>query len=248
MNKRMATVALVAGVGVGIAHAQSFPSMNAAGVMPVTIPPAGGFVQLGVSLQQLKGAGAIGVVELFGSNQLVRANIVSLATRIHIWDSASQTYVTMHQRLDGRYRLTTGQFTNYPIRTGDALWLQSPSTSVAPHTIYLVGEVLAGPSVLRPMPQGYSMVANPFFAPWFLNGPGMRWVADGARRGVAATADRIYIWEGSGYRSLFLRGANSNWCNVADNSIVTEPIPVGRGFWYLARTNFASRIPSWTGP
>ncbi|MCX7818237.1 MAG: hypothetical protein N2652_03360 [Kiritimatiellae bacterium] len=246
--KRMLAIWVASGLTGGIAHSQSFPSVNSVGVVPVTIPPAGASVLLGINLQQLNGAGAIGAVQLFGSNQLVRANMPQFATQIHIWDSANQQFVTLYQRLDGRYRLTTGQFTNYPLRTGDAVWLQSPSTSTAPRTIYLVGEVLAGLAVQRPMVPGLRMIANPFMAPWYLNGPGMSWVADGAKRGLPSTADLILIWDGNVYRTYYLRAANSNWCNAADNTVLTTPVPIGRGFWYHGRgTSYVSRIPRWTG-
>ncbi len=247
MNKTMAMV-VAAGLTASLGHAQSFPSANSVGVIPVTIPPAGGSVQMGIHLQSLGGLGAITAVELFGSNQLVKANLPASATRIHIWSAASQQYRTLYQRLDGRYRLTTGEYTNFVFGTGDAVWLQSPSTSVAPHTIYVVGEVLSDLEVQRPMPPGLRMIANPFFAPWFLNGPGMTWVADGAKRGLPLTADTIYLWDGTTYRTYYLRSANSNWCDVANNAVLTTPVPVGSGFWYLGRgTNFVSRIPRWTG-
>jgi hypothetical protein len=241
----------IAAAGLAAAsHAQSFPSVNSVGFVPVTIPPAGGFVQVGCNLQSLGGAGAIGVVEFFASNQLVRANSPAGATTIHLWDFASQNYVTIYQRLDGRYRLTTGAYTNYPIRTGDAMWLQSPSTSTVAKTVYLVGEVLGTQSAQRTVPTGITMVANPFPYAWYLNGTNMTWVVDGAKRGAVGSADNIYIWNNaiSNYEQYYLRTANSNWCSAANNAVMTTAVPAGGGFWYLARgTNFTSRMPRVTG-
>lgn len=248
--KKMVMAGIAAAGLAATSHAQSFPSVNSVGFVPVTIPAAGGFVQLGCNVQALKGLGAIGVVELFGSNQLVRANSPAGATTIHLWSYASQDYVTIYQRLDGRYRLTTGAYTNYPIQTGDAMWLKSPSTSTVAQTVYLVGEVLGMQSAQRTVPTGITMVANPFPYAWYLNGTNMTWVVDGAKRGAVGTADKIYIWNSAidDYDQYYLRTANSNWCSTANNAVMTTAVPAGGGFWYLARgTNFTSKIPRVTG-
>lgn len=240
---KIRVLASMAAVGLAAtAQAQSSPSINSVAFVPVTIPANGGAVMVGVNLEKIDGEESISAVDLFGSNQLVRANSALFATQIHAWNGTQ--YVTLYQRLDGRYRLASGAYTNYQFRTGDAVWLQSPSTSTAPHTIYLVGQILPGPAVQREMIDGIMLIANPFASPWYLNGTNMTWVLDGAKRGSVGSADNIYIWNGASYDQYYLRNANSNWVSAADNAVMTNPIPVGAGFWYLARgTNFISRIP-----
>lgn len=243
--KRIVLAGIAAAGLAATSHAQSFPSVNSVGFVPVTVPAAGGFVQLGVNLQKIGGNGTIGAVELFGSNQLVRANAPAGGTQVFIWNGA--TYDILYQRLDGRFRLSTGAYTNYQFATGSAVWLKSPATSAVAKVIHLAAELLAGAGTQRAVPQGYTMVANPFASPWYLNGTNMTWVADGAKRGAAGNADNIFVWNGSGYDIYYLRTSNSNWVNAANNAKMTNPVPVGAGFWYLARTNFTSRIPRLTG-
>ncbi len=248
MKTRLMTGIAAAGLA-AVAQAQMAPGGNSVGFVPVTIPPAGGFVIAGVNVQQIGGQGMIGVVRLLGSNQLVRANNPQFATQILIWSPASQSYVGMYQRLDGRYRRLTGEFGDYQLSVGDAIILQSPSTSTAPHTIYLAGEVLSGEAALRTVPPGLSLMANPFFGAWHLNSTSMTWVADGAKAGTASTADRIHLLSESGFVPYYLRSAGQRWVRASDNVVLSSPIPIGSGFWYEARgTSYVSRIPRVTLP
>jgi len=224
-------------------------SRNAVGAVRIDVPPGGQFVMAGFSFKPI-GADTITLKDLLGTNQLVQFNASPGASRVYIWDPSmggGGGYVSVYQRSDGNFYLIAAPTvqTNPLISAGQGFWLQSPNNATTSMPVFIMGEVLSSNETDRIHTTGFMMIANPYSAPLDINGTNVSWIVDGATAGVAPTiADTVYIWDGAGYNSCYLRSVDAKWhyatppFAVATNAI----IPVGGAAWYKAQKSFTNAL------
>jgi hypothetical protein len=245
----LVAVAAVAMTGAVALAQTNVYSRNAVGAVRIEVPPAGQFVMAGFSFKPI-GADTITLKDLLGTNQLVRHSAPTFASRIYIWDPSiggGGGYVSVFQKADGDFYLMgfPTVTTNPLIRTGQGFWIQSPNNAATSMPVFIMGEVLSSNETDRVHTTGFMMIANPYSAPLDINSTSLNWVADGATPGVIPTvADNIYIWNGVGYDSCFLRTADQKWhYSASPYALATNAvIPVGGAAWYSARSTFTNSL------
>lgn len=245
----LVAVAAVAMTGAVALAQTNVYSRNAVGAVRVDIPPAGQFVMAGFSFKPI-GADAITLKDLLGTNQLVKFNAAPFASRVYVWDPSAGGgggYISVFQKPDGDfYKIASPtEKTNPVITAGQGFWIQSPNNSTTSMSVFIMGEVLSSNQTARIHTAGFMMIANPYSAPLDLNDANIDWVADGAKVGAnAVLADSAYVWDGSGYISVYLRSSDSNWhyatppYALATNAV----IPVGGAAWYKAKQQFTNSL------
>lgn len=246
--KKVVALSLLIGVTIGaaVAWAQTTVySANVVGFVSVVVPKAGGMVLAGYNFKPAGGDSAT-LKEIFGTNQLVKAAIPTLATRIFVWNTATASYTTYYQKASGEFYTSLGVLTtNSVIRAGEGFWIQSNSASTNDLTLTISGEVLMSNQVSRATPAGMMMIGNPFSADLDLNSTNFNWIADGAKEATLPTlADTVYIWTDTGYKNFFLKSSDHKWHEtVSPYALATNAvIPVGKGAWYKAKGSFTNTL------
>lgn len=251
MKKTSVLVAVAAvAVTASVALAQTnVYSRNAVGAVRIEVPPSGQFVMAGFSFKPI-GADTITLKDLLGTNQLVKSTVPLFANRIYIWDPAiggGGGYISVFQKADGNFYFigSPATSTNPLIGTGQGFWIQSPNNATTSMPVFIMGEVLSSNDTDRIHTSGFMIIANPYSAPLDINSTNLNWVADGAKHGVIPTlADNIYIWNGAGYDSCFLRTADQKWhYSASPYALATNAvIPVGGAAWYSAKQLFTNSL------
>lgn len=220
-------------------------SRNAVGAIRVDIPPTGQFALAGYNFKPI-GADTITCSDLFGTNQLVKNNFPTFATRIYFWDPAANGYLTVFQKADGNFYRAASPYpaTNPVISAGQGFWIQSPNGATTTTVVYLMGEVISSNDLDRVMVNTFQLIANPYSAPLDLNDTNIHWQADGATaNNFASFADQCFIWNGAGYDAYYLRASDWKWHYQVGNALGSNAaISVGGGAWYKARNVFTNSL------
>ncbi|MFO7869979.1 MAG: hypothetical protein R6V03_00920, partial [Kiritimatiellia bacterium] len=220
-------------------------SVNIVGYTRLNLGPSNSLLLVGFNFEDVATAGPVMLKDLLGTNQLRQATLPTLADVVHYWDAEAVEYVTVYQKSDGNFYLTDDMttVTNFPIETGDAFWLQSPSGASDTNQIVISGAVDCGASSLRDIPTGLSQFTHPYATPLDINSTNVDWIAEGATAGNLPTlADVIHIWDGTQYDTYFLKSDDkwydSSTFNLASNAI----IGVGCGAWYEAKSLYTNEF------
>jgi hypothetical protein len=252
--KNIAWMALTAcaALTAGMTFAQEEPtavSSTVVGIVKVQVPPAGGMVMAGFNFKPANGESA-SLTEVFGTDQLVKANLPTQATKIYIWDpnkAGGPGYHSYYQRLDGQFfNAGTLQASEGRIRSGEGFWIQSPSGGSA-QVIHLKGEVIFDDAIERPTPQGLLMIGNPYATALDLNDEKINWLADGYRatsNNLPTLADTVFIWNGKGnYKTYYLRDTGKWHHTTSPFALASDAIiPVGGAAWYSAKNPFVNLL------
>lgn len=216
-------------------------SRNAVGLVKVTIPPVGGYNLIAVGFASAAG-GHLTLLDVFGTNQLIKSDVFQDTDKIHLWTPERQALVVYAQKPSGQfYRQadwSSGSPTNPVIPGGRAMWLQSPAAAVAARTICIVGQVVTSNVATNTMLTGYQCIGSSFSSEIVLTNN--NWLADGATgSNIKAKADQIMVWNGADYDRYGL-ATDGRWYNLT-NWITSGGTPVerilvpGQGGWYLSR-------------
>ncbi len=230
-------------------------SANTVGYAAVQVPPAGGYTLCGLNFMP-GGNDPTTLLDLLGTNQLVRNNVYTEASKVLLWDAEAQegvgAYLAVFQKANGNFYLTESpsQMVNPAISLGEAFWIQSPPSATDEQYVFLAGAVQTDATMPQFLPAGLTMIANLYATPLDVNGSNLSWAANGATAGDTDTlADQIFIWTSSGYNSLYLQAADEKWHYQRDGLLATNAIiPPGAGVWYKAQqvfTNWMVRPYSW---
>ena len=247
MRKTVA-LSLLAGVSLGAAAVwaqtvtNSVYSANIVGFVSV-VAPATNMVLAGYNFKPTSGTVAT-LKEVFGTNQLVRNNIHTRATKISVWNTAkglSGGYDIYYQKLDyDFYDQETGlKNTNAIIRAGDGFWIQNSAKTNL--TVQLAGEVILDNTFARLSPLGLMIIGNPYASPLDLNSTNLHWIADGATgNNLYTRADEVSIWNGRGY-DMFYLNASGKWLPRA-GTMNNPVISIGGAAWYKAKKAFTNTL------
>lgn len=232
----------------GFAASNEVSSVNIVGYNVDLVPGSNNFNLVAVQFDAFDPT----LLGVFGTNQLTAGGFPAQADSVYLYDpSAVPPYTT--------YALKTpfgagaiqfydtsdwfGSASNPPIPAGTAMWLQStPGTSPA-KTVTLAGEAVADPIVTNGIVAGFQLMGYPFSSEIDLNDTDLG--TQGTAGTFPAQADQIFVWNGAGYNSYALKdqgGGATAWFDQGAWFAATPPaipIPLGRGFWYLAKSGFA---------
>jgi hypothetical protein len=242
MKKKLLIVSLlVVALIAAVAIADTVNGKNWVGYVKVKLPPAGGFVMVGVNFDAI-GGGGVPLNELISTNSLTGHAFFTMADNVYIYDPSLPGYHRYYYNGGTFKDFATGTSTNPVVFSGDAFWLQSSNTSTTTNDIYLLGEVLLADTDTQVLVTSFQQFSNPFATDLNLNS-NANWAASGATGNAFFTmADNIYIWNGTGYDRYYF-GADDKWRDfvtfqVADNAV----IPVGGGAWYEAKGTFTNLL------
>jgi hypothetical protein len=240
--KKVSLVTVLAGV-LGLAQmlqAQEVRSVNTVGFYKVTIPPAGKFVMMAMAFDQVGSDPATGgantFLDVFGTNQLRQHTVAANADRIYRWNGL--TYDIFNQRVNGLF-YKSGAVTNPPINAGDAFWIQSPGSATSNRDIVIAGQVVEVATNIQKVAVNFNMLGYPFSSDVGINQMGFR-AAVGSKwhNAVPANADRLYVYNGSGYDIYGLK--SNGWATTTGYAAApptTNTLRLGQGFWYQAKSN-----------
>lgn len=217
-------------------------SRNAVGAIRVDIPTSNKMVLCGFNFKPI-GSNEISLVSLLGTN-LVGHAVATRATRVHLWNPASNAYLSVFFNGGTFYTVVGSIATNPMVTPGQGFWVQAPANATTNNTIFMMGEVISSNIVDQEVSSGFSLIANPYSAPLDLNDTNLHWVASGATASnIATRSDTVYVWNGSGYDGYWLKNSDSNWHYVIGGSLATNAIiPVGQGAWYKSRKLFTNAV------
>ena len=209
--------------------AQEATSVNVVGFTRVTVPGSGGWVMAAVPFDP--SAGVVTDLEtVFGTNQLTQHTFPTLADRVYLWNGVG--YDIFYQRPGGAFYLG-GAASNPPVQAGDAFWIRSPSGDSDKEVVFK-GQVVAVATQQLDMVAEFQMIGNPFSCDMELTESGFE--ASGATANTFPTlADRVYVWNGTGYDIYFLRTGDGWRAASAPTTPTNVVIPMGEGFWYRAK-------------
>lgn len=224
-----------------VSFAETVSSANIVGYVKVDVPPAGLYKLVGMNFADNDGADPT-LLDIFGTNQLYRSGVVTLADRVILFDPISVEYKTYGQKTDGFFYEISGsgwgQQTNPVVELGRGMWIKQRSSSTTTNTLYLSGNVVEG-IVENQIVAGYQIISSPNSAS--LNLTNSNWVAMGARASnVWTLCDKIITFKENAYKYYGLRAdgkwrAQENWTTGPDE---TELLDLGEGAWYQAKGSF----------
>jgi len=243
----MVAIAVVAcAASMAVAQTSQVTSVNIVGYTKIAVPPAvggsGSFILSSLNFSGMA-AGTVTLLDIFGTNQLKKANGPTLADRLYFYNAGSATYDGYYQKTTGDFYLTTGAGpTNRTVMSGDAFWIQSANNSTTTNFLTVMGEVVLDISEPAVVPVSWSQFGSPYAADLDINGTNVDWIANGAHPGPGPTlADRIYVWNGAGYDGYFLRNTDNKWHTtlspypLASNALIR----VGADAWYYRQSTTA---------
>jgi hypothetical protein len=209
-------------------------SGNAAGYVKIDIPVAGNYVMVGLNMRNI-GKASLTLLDLFGTNTLIRNSRSSAADRIAFFGS-DQNYHSFYQKTDGQFYEVGGTSpTNPAVASGQAFWITPPSAATSVRTICLQGEAVVDTLVDKTLTFGLNMLAHTFATPWNVSALDWRNTPNATANSRSSAADRISVWSpASGYSNYYL-DADFDWHEVGGNKVPSLVIPVGGAIWYTAR-------------
>jgi hypothetical protein len=241
-------IALTAGLSWFVAaNADSVQSQNVVGMVTRELPPDSAYIMVGVNLKAV-GNTSPTLKDIVGTNQLRAASNYLNADRVMLWDAEATAYRA--------FALWDGDLEFYPcnnatewegssptnpvVSVGQGFWIVSASGSSTTNTLRMAGEAVLGEFADISVKEGYQLMAWPFSSDKAIAD------IDTTELNAAANylnADRIVVWEGSGYQNygLFTDG---KWypCNTAtewEDAIESTDrvISLGEGFWFISQTD-----------
>jgi len=246
MKKAWMVALLVLGVASAVALAADVMSVNIVGFNKVTIPANGGVNLVAIQFDGMESQTFEGV---FGppTNQFVKAiewEDYDTADRIYKWTGTG--YITYSLHWNGSWvrssQWVQGTPTNPPLKSGEAVWLQS-GKSTPQHDVAIMGQVVSVATQQVNMATGFQTIGYPFSSTTKIKD--LDFVRDGATRAGEwedfDNGDVIYVWTGSGYATYGLH-FNGSWVKSSQwlsGTPTTNVLELGNGFWYNAKNAFA---------
>jgi|GEM_PF-1301415 len=235
---------VVAGL-VGLAVAQEVTSINVVGFTKIIAPPAPDLVMFSCMFDPVGCDPRVGgtnyLRDLFGTNQLAKHDSnPARADRIYKFIPPDK-YEIYFMKNDGQFYNATNASVpvNPPVLAGDAFWFRQPSTATNAKELILAGQVVEVATNLQGMIANFQMLGYPFTSDVGINETGFKDSPGSTKHDTnPARADRLYVYMGGGEYAIYgLK--NDGWHSVigyATNAPTTDVIPLGRGFWYNAKT------------
>jgi hypothetical protein len=175
---------------------------------------------------------------------------------LRVWDPTTSGYETYwlydsggeYPTWDGRWiDQVSGDPAAAPFAKGSAFWLLSKGTTAA--SLLSAGQAPAAGAVTNTLTPGkLNMIANPYPAPYALNGPSAPdLLAAGAQGGTYATAgdaDVLRVWDPttSGYETYWLYDSggeyptwDGRWIDQISGDRTAAELPMGAAAWYLSK-------------
>jgi hypothetical protein len=243
----LVTLALIASAVFASAVEDSVPSKNVVGYVNIEVPATGGFNLVCLNFRAV-GGGDLLMSEVFGTDSLVQGNFPAQATRIYFFDAVAQAYQTFFQKTDDLFYDAAAPFgasADPAMPAGTVFWLQSPVAQTEASTITLLGEAVGSATVDQVLAGdaagAYNFFNNAFAADMTVSD--VDWSSATAGQ-FPAQADRLYIWNGTGYDAHFLSSTTGNWKDAsAPFGPDTDPnIGVGIGAFYQAKVGFTVSV------
>jgi hypothetical protein len=178
------------------------------------------------------------------------------ADELQVWDPTTSNYALYwlydsggkYPTWDGRWiDKGTGDPAAAPFAKGSAFWLLSKGTTAA--SLLSAGQAPAVGAVTNTLVPGkFNMIANPYPAPYALNGPlAPDLLAAGAQGGIFATmadADELQVWDPttSNYALYWLYDSggeyptwDGRWIDKGTGDPTAAELPMGAAAWYLSK-------------
>jgi len=255
--KRAVVAAAVLGlvVSMGFAASNEVSSVNIVGYNVDMVPGSNRFNLVAIQFDAFDPT----LEGVFGTNQLTAGQFPAQADKVYMYDpqatppySSYSLKSTFGGDILGFFDTDDwfGTSVNPSVPAGTAMWLQSAQGSGPQKTVTVAGEAVAADAATNGIVSGYQLMGYPFSCERDLNDTDL--VGEGTAGGFPAQADQLFLWNGAGYDSYALKdpGApggddyfwqdQNAWFGATPPAI---PIPLGRGFWYLAKGAF-----EWTEP
>ena len=221
-----------------MAQTNEVTSVNVVGYYKMTIAPSGTYSLMALNLDAIDPTNQ-NIYGIFGT-QLRASFSPSACDRILKFNTGSQTYSTYARKSsDGLYHDTanfSGAATNPALLSGQGFWIQSPSTATTNYDVVIMGEVVSVLTQSVNFASGYQLSGYMFSTDVGINNTKL---TNGVASFSPGGADQILLFNGSGYTSFALKSSDRMWHLTSNfsGSAATNIIPMGQGFWYLARTN-----------
>jgi len=256
MKKTSVLITSLCALGAAVSMAAPVSSVNAVGYYTVTLPASNKFVMVGSSFDPVSGNTNVPrtVLDIFGAESgLRKSQNPARVDKVLVWDVSSQLYLVLGMKTNGlfyKWDAFSGGTTNPVVPLGYGLFIQSPIASNGGSndtTITLAGQVptvltnvlsISGAVPIAP----YQLICNPYPVSLPLNQ--LINTNHGAKGSSSpANCDRVFLWDVDvqKYITLGLRTPSNMWAVWDPWTPASYPnynIEPGRGFWYVAKSNF----------
>jgi len=242
--KKTVTVMLAVAFGAFIAQAQT-TSDNVVGYSKVSTPAPGGFSI--VNIAAFSSSDSVALQDAVQNESELNASAVwDNADKIIVWNGSGYSTYGLYDSGSDTFWMAAGigwsvpmfaSAANVNISRGSAVWIQTAASGSSSEAI-VAGEVYADSSYGVSVVTGFSMVAFPFTSAVNLNAL----TVDGATASaVWENADKIIVWNGSGYSTYgyyaggsgnFWMAAGIGWSVPMFASPADASLSLGSGFWY----------------
>jgi len=231
----------------GLAASNEVTSVNIVGYNTAVKPVGGQFNLIGVQFDAFDPT----LLGVLGTNQLAAGALPQLADRVYVYytslpGSGAPGYKQYAMRTGANgFRDTlnwNGTNVNPEVPAGTAMWVQSKPGAVS-NMLTIAGEAVDVGTQAVDIVKGFQLLAYPFSCERDLNDMNLK--NQGTKGALPQLADRVFVWNGSGYGQYALHTtgqfrSTSAWGTPAGPITV----PLGTGFWYDAKNAFAA--PGWT--
>lgn len=239
--KKVLIMVAVAALATSAFAQDSVYSMNVVGVQKVNSANGGGYSLHAMPFE----------ADNYDINAVVATQLTAGATylagdKINIWDAANQEYKIYYfrnsskQGIVNKWVAATNEnavATDGLVPPGSGFWIQSDV--VSEQEVTLVGDVVNDAAVTNSIVTGYNLVAYPFSTDRAIN---EMQITNGTAGATFLASDKLIRWDADSqtfisyyFRNSSKQGIVNKWVRADDeNTITTDEVASGEGFWYQA--------------